>query len=357
MKKIYTITFHSVLNHGAALQTFALQKYLASKGHDAILLNYIPTYFAYQTLRPAKGIRKTLLKYSRLVKFIRFSKQHIKKTDLLLSKASLNKLPRAHAVVCGSDQIWNPKLTNNHYDKAFFLDFVTFPTTKIAYAASAGGYLLSNAPIEIQDMVARFDAIGVRESHLCEDIISKKIHPDAHFVADPTLLISDYSSIIDDRCTPRHEYIATYEVSSNTSRELLSKHAESLKAMTGLPVYHLGDKAIPAATKNLLNISPAQWVSLIKSAKYVITNSFHGCAFAMNHEKQFIYVPHVEEEKNARPYSLLNKVGLESKVAREPNSTSIIFEKYDLKLLTSFIKESQKFLDKSIKITTESKSE
>ena len=44
--KIYTITFCNTTNVGAALQEYALQKYLQLKGHEVTVVNYIPKVMA-----------------------------------------------------------------------------------------------------------------------------------------------------------------------------------------------------------------------------------------------------------------------------------------------------------------------
>ena len=42
--KIYTITCHDVYNYGAALQAYALQHYLESRGHEVEIIDYLPQY-------------------------------------------------------------------------------------------------------------------------------------------------------------------------------------------------------------------------------------------------------------------------------------------------------------------------
>lgn len=42
--RIKTITCHDVYNYGAALQAYALQQYLLSKGHEVEIIDYKPDY-------------------------------------------------------------------------------------------------------------------------------------------------------------------------------------------------------------------------------------------------------------------------------------------------------------------------
>ena len=62
-----------------------------------------------------------------------------KKTDTITCKKQLFVLDKKYdKFVVGSDQVWNLKC--HGYDGAFFLDFVSDDSKKVAYAASFGTY-------------------------------------------------------------------------------------------------------------------------------------------------------------------------------------------------------------------------
>lgn len=350
-KTVYTLTFHGVLNHGAVLQAYALQAYILNKGYSSELINYKPWYLTYQVLRPAKGIGKTILKYKRLYLFKKFSTKY-----LALNKHSITtpqdwlKLGEYHAVVCGSDQIWNKSITGKKYDPAFFLNFVSNKARKIAYAASAGGNILSQDP-QPKEYTQSFSSMGVREQHLKTDMIEHKLHNDPELVIDPTFLISDYSKIMSRKHVPNGKYIVSYEVSTDETRSKLNEFVAALKVMTGLPVYHIGDKPISAADQCLLGISPSDWIGLVQSAAMVCTNSFHGTAFSLNFSKPLVFVKHIENEKNARALSLLDKTDLNHVVYDHIDELSNrdIWQKPNKTKLAEFIKQSQDFLDNALK--------
>lgn len=346
MKKniVYTITFHSVLNHGAVLQAYALQAYLRTLNYDPVIVNYTPPYFINQVLRPAKGIGKTILKYRRLYLFKKFSEQHLTKSTRHMSEKKLTELPLAHAAICGSDQIWNKHLTNGAPDKAYYLSFIKKGTKKIAYGASAGGHTLDSSEHETLDLLKDFDAIGVRENHLCDNLKKQHAMKNVQMVSDPSLLISDYKNIMDHSKTPRSKYIVSYEVSSDTTRAEYSKYLRKIQQLTKLPTYHIGDKFLETADHNILALSPSQWLSLISSAEYVVTNSFHGTMFSMNFKKKFVFIKHIEEEKNARTMSLLKRINLEKKAVTTTEQPSEILNDYNTGELKKFIQESQSFL-------------
>ena len=349
-KTVYTLTFHSVLNHGAVLQAYALQNYILSKGYKSEIINYRPWYLTYQVLRPAKGINKTILKYKRLYLFKKFTTKHLALSrNSITSQSQFSKLENYHAVVCGSDQIWNKHITGKKHDPAFFLSFASEGSRKIAYAASAGGNLLSQEP-GLGSHTKTFDSIGVREQHLKQDILDHKLHHSPELVADPTFLISDYKAITSLKRVPSGKYIVSYEVSSDETRTKLNAFLLKLKEMTGLPVYHIGDKKISAADVCLLDISPSDWVGLIQSASLVCTNSFHGTALSLNFNKPLVFVTHIEDEKNARPLSLLNKTNLECVSYKniEELESKDIWQVYDKTKLNDFIHFSQRFLDQAL---------
>lgn len=352
-KKVNTITFHGVLNHGAVLQAYALQSYLMKNGFDSELMNYKPWYFIQQVYRPAKGFRKTFLKIKRIKLFNSFSQKYLKtQKKISFSLSQLSRNVNCDAVICGSDQIWNKNITNGELDKAFLLDFLSSNVRKIAFAASAGGNCLSNERAAVLNSLASFDSLGVREEHLRKDIVDNNINVNAKMVLDPTFLIQDYADIIDETLVPSNvEYILSYEVSTDKTRMKYNEFVKELKFKTGLPVYHIGDKQIDAADFNVLDISPSDWVAFVKNAKMICTNSFHGTAFSINFEKPFVMVSHVDESRNARPLNLLKMVDLEHCFYKNVEE----LERFDLSLKMNFnkahelIDDSKSFLLRALK--------
>ena len=58
--------------------------------------------------------------------------------------------------------------------------------------------------------------------------------------------------------------------------------------------------------------SPEDFLSLFLYADFIVTNSFHGTAFAINFERQFVVIP--RNEYNSRINSLLKLCELEEKM-------------------------------------------
>ena len=354
MKKIYTLTFQKALNYGATLQAYALVRFLKDSNLEVQIIDYIPSYFFLQRYRPAKGIKKTLEKISKLKRFSKFSQTHLPLTPKKYRTVkSLTQIRDAHAVICGSDQIWNPDLTGGKSDRAYFLDFTESPTKKIAYAASAGSRRLPDFINQVKDLLLQFDSLGVREDTLSIDLTTQLPSIESQVVVDPTLLIRDYREIFDYSIIPKEEYIATYVVGSGAMLTRFEEYIKELKKKTKLPIYHLGSKPIPSADYNFLDIGPSEWLTLIHSASFIATNSFHGTAFSINFEKDFFFFPHIIENLNSRQTTLLSRLGLMCQTVESPADLMIRelgrIPYNDVRpRLNNIIKESQDFLLKSI---------
>jgi len=347
---IYTLTFQNVLNYGAVLQAYALQKFIAKAGYRTSIVDYRPSYFSWQIYRPAKGFAKTARKYKRILLFRDFRKKYLEITHSIVRNVNdLRILPEARAFVCGSDQIWNDKITGGNVDSVFTLA-VDSPGRKIAYAASAGGHRISKQGDAVLKRIVDFHSIGTREDYLADDIKTFNKTSLIEHVVDPTLLIEDYDDLLADGNHPTGRYIASYEVSEDASREKFDIAVRRLKELTGLPVYHLGAKPIPSADHTLDVISPCDWLSTLYNATLVCTNSFHGTAFSLNFGKPFLTVSHIEAEKNARVISLLGRSKLKGRYCLDAEGISLdeVLAAYDKSSLRSFIQSSQQFLLSSL---------
>lgn len=312
---IYIFTFHGVLNHGATLQAYALQKYIISLGLDAKVVNYRPPYFLWQVYRPSKSLSRTVLKLVRLFKFRNFRRKYFYETKWIFSSSGIRPLMQYGDIcITGSDQIWNKNLTNGKHDLNFFLNFQCEGVVKAAYAASAGGSKISTSDVDAIACIQRYDFIGVREESLRLNLAEIGINEVVETVVDPTLLLSNYEELISNNVGERlklpHKYIATYEVSTDQTRKHFEDKVKELQRKTGLPVVHVGDKKLNCAEINKLAISPEEWLSIINGSYLVCTNSYHGMLMSINLRKPFFLFPHVEDEKNVRLFNVLEKCAM-----------------------------------------------
>lgn len=309
--KIGILTFYKVLNYGAVLQAYALQRALQKLGHEAFLVNYQPEALTkpykvihFKMLRHPSYCLKLFRRIFLFKPFEQFERQFLKEGNPYLSlKELIENPPGVDAYIVGSDQVWRTFFSGG--EDTFFLPFEN-NALKISYAASCGGdYAFLQDERKVQ-LVRNFNAISVREQALGAEL--EKYNIPSQTVLDPTLLDGDYAEFI--RENKLGDYILVYNVVSNANFRSKLRY---LKKLTGLPVINIGPNHICGADKNLLGVSPADWVNLLYHARYVYTNSFHGVAFSVNFKKNFLYVPngHVGD---GRVIGFLSDIGLQETV-------------------------------------------
>lgn len=324
--KIGILTFHKAINYGSVLQTWSLQEFLKSEGHDVEIIDYEPGAWKsiYGTFNKIKGF--TNLK--RNLKLLPLSYFYIKKSKNFENfrneylNLSVNKYyigsdfssfsEKYDCIICGSDQIWNIKIAD--CDPIYFLPNLKIKK-KIAYAVSVGNsdFVDIDNSEQLKKWILDFDHITVREQKTIEKLCNfTKINVATYCALDPTLLHTKevFDKIISKRIV-KEDYIFLYNIWNDNDGFRIAKEISKQK---GLPVYTVLSVrnlrlAIRIKNNNIkilfIKSSPSHYLSLIKHASFVITDSFHGTAFSVIFEKQFICVNYRKED-----YSLKNDVRL-----------------------------------------------
>lgn len=307
--KIYTITFSCTTNVGAALQEFALFSYLKNLGPDVKVVDYRPKVltkntqlsnrFKHITTIPAlvRALGLLWLDIICKIKFHNFTLKNIATTTRCYTANDIEQLPQPDLYICGSDQIWNPEITN--YDNGFFLQFDT-TALKSYYAASIGKDSLSEA--EVKNIIKRVSLINLIS--IREDVI-KKILPDltnAVSVLDPVFLLNK-ESYIKIESLPRYKnYILVYEAEINKNCADIAKHLSLKYNLKTIQIKRINNRY--KLDKVIATVSPTEFIGLIHHANIVVTNSFHGVALSIILEKSFYYV--ALKERSERVKNLLN---------------------------------------------------
>ncbi|UKM63957.1 polysaccharide pyruvyl transferase family protein [Flavobacteriaceae bacterium GSB9] len=362
--KIKTITCHEVYNHGASLQEYALLKYLENMGHEAEAIHYKPSYLSnhFNLFRISNSYfeKNLLLKIlylglklpsrlknlKRKKKFDKFSESYIKSTTKLYKTNDNLKadLPDAQAYICGSDQIWNSFFENGK-DPAFYLDFVPDNKLKISYAASfAIDKLEKNIRDFVKEKVSRLDHISVREESgkkILEDLNVQNVRQ----VLDPVFLleIDEWDKLIEAE-KEKAKYIFIYDFDSNP---LIKSMAENYKKQFGWNIITVNEM-INYADKNYFFDGPSKFLTLVKNAEFVISNSFHAVAFSIIFQKDFV-VFNRQYKINTRMRDLLASLGLSQLLISNETMVdnhqlnNINLDKVQKKL-TPLIKSSKEFL-------------
>ena len=305
--KVGILTFHRATNYGTALQAFATEKGIKKLGVDTEIIDYRPEYIErtlkVRKLRNAKSLKEILsiivnaVLYPGMAKrkaesFKRFfSLMDVSKKVCLTTDEVAQTALEYDAVLSGSDQLFNRNITGD--DMTYFLPFEH--RRKLSFASSFGERSLTKERVgEIAPFFSDFDALSVREKTAQDILLNiKSVNPDAKdatSVLDPTFLLSkdDWNEYARDNLKlPKDGYILTYYM---IETELLCKITNELQKRTGLKVVNIKPskkQVVLHQGKNLAYAGPAEFLACYKNASYVVTNSFHGTAFAINYGVPF----------------------------------------------------------------------
>lgn len=343
-------------NYGTSLQGFATIKLIELLGHDYEIIRYIKKRSLFEIARILPmylmsggfyNMKRWFIKKFHAKHTAEFAEDNAVRTRTMNAFKEKYFKPRSHfyegyadlqkgsrnydVIFVGSDQVWTPA---SLYSKFYNLLFVDDAVRKFSYASSFG---VARIPARQHKKTAhylnRLDAIGVREisgKNIVESLTSKQ----ATVVLDPTLLLSKekWESFVDAPQKYNEPYIFCYILGSN---DMTRKAVDELKKATGLKVVYLrhvdeynrdddtmGDYAP-------FDVSPLDFVNLIRHASYVLTDSFHGSIFSIIFNKQFItFYRYIQDSnsitnKNSRIDSLFDIFGLKDRIFRNNIVTEI----------------------------------
>lgn len=365
-KKIGILTIHNSTNYGAVLQAFALNKYIRDLEYDCQVIDYQQhelfkytkvlslaritwNNYPYKTLgRKFKLLISLILsapsKYRRLKSFEKFRMKYIDLSDPVKSSSEIDALGYTD-LICGSDQIWNPQITDG-IDKMYFAD-VGLEINKISYAASIGRERYkSGDELLVKELIEKMDYCAVREEQsvaYLETFVDKHIEQ----VVDPVFLLKRvvYESIafLPSKIKP---YVFLYCVIEDS---MAHKIAEKIAADNGLSlveVWH--DGSFKCGNIRICDASPQSFLGYIKNARFVITNSFHGLAFSIIMGKEFFVVNN--KWRGTRIIDLLKMIELEDRLYTD--LPIVMPEEIDYTkaymLLTKNVEKSKNFLNRAL---------
>lgn len=319
--KIGTLTFHTARNFGAVLQTYALVKKLSDLGVDAEVIDYRPQFnevrFQDPKLKDFLSLREL---YSLIFRnsYQRYNSAGFEEfIDMFIPLSSSISRSREElvaaaaeydAVICGSDQIWNPSCTEG--DLSYFLPFdKKGKQIKAAYAPSIGRTSFSEAEkSRIIPLLSDFDYLSVRETQGCT-LLNRLGFDDCSVVLDPTLLLSkdEWESIADRSCAPPEKYLLVYVMHEDMN---LLAFARKYAKLHRLKIAYISQRLFHRLKGALYfdNITPQQWVGLFLNAEVIVTNSFHGTAFGLNCGKQLFVKRIPNSRANSRMEDILTQL-------------------------------------------------
>lgn len=317
--KIGILTFHRADNYGAVLQCYALQEILKERGDEVEVINYAQQsidvayegepktfgwllkrlfsfhkYFRYLTVLPR--IRRNKQKRK---KFSAFRKEFLR----ISPQCDGNHIPTDYdRYVIGSDQLFSLNITNG-LDPVYSGNFpMKEGARRISYAVS----LNEKSFFEIGEsgwkaILNRFDAFSLRES-VYAGMLSKITDVSIPSCVDPTLLVDAMPvwNTVADKAEAPSDSVVIYEVRYQKGNE------KSLRQKAHRLAFELGVKTVDLSQAAY---GVEEWLACIRSARCVVTSSFHATVFALLFKRPLLAF-RLHDGGDARYVDLLSSLGL-----------------------------------------------
>ena len=309
MPHISILTLHFYDNFGSVLQGWALRHFLNTLPDcRAEIVPFRPSnipdyqYFSDSTLQARFWDKQAL--------FAEFRRDFMGLAEADGGDGILSAID-SEVCVAGSDIIWSREHAGLH--PAYFLSFARMGTKRVAYAASqrlrpedetlAAGYLPA------------FDAISVREA-ADVPLISKYARVPVKTALDPTLLLmrEDYAPLerTPDKL-PKEPYLLFYGLTHDPAAV---DAANLLAKRFGLRLVHyLADypaAVFPQDAECFAFCGPREFLTCVRNASLVFTNSYHGTIFSILYHRPF-YTQVTRGGMSARAVELTGALGLETR--------------------------------------------
>jgi hypothetical protein len=369
MKTIGIITYHHYYNYGTMLQAYALQKKVASLGYVSELIDFKQDNSLSKEEKMKLRIRRFPIYVKEFEKYfiLANSKEKIKQKKqkfedfynkcLVVGKQKytntaqlIENPPQYDAYIVGSDQTWNPYVANS--PEAFYLPFVSSDSKKGSYGPSlAVSKLTEEQKILYKDRLCGFAYLSCRESEgasLLEKVTGKKVVP----VVDPTLLLTGQEwNNLTSQDEIEDEYILTYFLGDKKEHR---KFVAQLSESTGLRVVSLPHSYLDIKNNKIEKIwgGPKEFLSLIRNASVVCTDSFHGTMFSINFNTNFYSFCKMDDDfadsENSRLYCALELFGLSHRLVKNGVEAPTKIEPINFKSVNNILeqkrRESMKYL-------------
>lgn len=321
-------------NYGGLLQAFALQHLLKQLGHECETIDrrkhrplkrrlktrvreYLDFVRGKQRLWPSNQLPLTVYKHLN-----KFRDQHLRMSPTITNSAQLTEYVQTqnfNAIVVGSDQVWRPRYSPELSN--FFCDFlpVNSPIKRISFAASFGvddWEFNQQQTTTSRQLLQYFDAVSVRESSGVELCKKNLNYTDAKWVIDPTLCLKPdvYRQLIGHDNVSEH-HVLTYILDHTSTKQALAENVAEHYQMQ----LHSVKPIVTLQQRNSSNLddyifpSIESWLKGFMDAKYVVTDSFHGCVFSILFNKPFVAIGN-QARGLSRFKSLLNLFELDSRL-------------------------------------------
>jgi len=226
---------------------------------------------------------------------------------------------RYDKVLTCSDQLWSPSALGSGF---YNLMFAPEGMPKISFASSFG---VSNIPWyqvkRTREYLNRIQHISMRENRGAE-IVKELTGKTVPVIMDPVFYFNkqEWETLVPPAAPEWEDYIFCYFLGANpehreVAKKLAAQTGKKIVTLRHLDRYVAGDEEFGDYAP--YDVDPARFLNILRNAAYVCTDSFHGSAFSILHEKKFIvfdrYNSNSANSKNSRIDSLCQNLGLEDR--------------------------------------------
>lgn len=363
MKTIGIITYHHYYNYGTMLQALALQEKVEQLGYQAELIDFkqdnslsryemlklrikrMPVYIKERKkYRALADSREKIKEKNELFEQFYKTYLHVGKKKYTTTQQLMENPPVYDGYVVGSDQTWNPFVANS--PEAFFLPFVENKSKKGSYGPSLAVKSLSDEKEkEYRKKLSNFSFLSCREQDGAQ-LLSRITQKEVKCVLDPTLLLSakEWGKYCEFEI-PKEPYILVYFLGEKSEHR---RAVEKIQKLTNWKIISLPASYLEMENNDYKKVwgGPKEFLSLIRGAALICTDSFHGTMFSINFQRNFFSFckssDSEESSENSRLYSALNIFGLSNRIIHNMDNLTAEDISIDYKNVIPILEEQRR---------------
>lgn len=335
-------------NYGSILTYYGLNKAVSNLGYRVLMVHEALGYNGWRVKWPTNMLS---MKFAERVGYNCTEQNHFSELPGLNSKVG--------TFIVGSDQLWNPVIGRVNDD--LFLNFVAPQNRRIAYATSFGNANRQKFNPEFiskyANQLQKFNAISVREQYAIQ-IANDVFGVAATQVVDPVFLLprEEYDALANSATvTFEGDYLAVFFLDPTTEKRRVAEAMANklgLSKIVVIPNPDDGRETVAEIFNDgrfdvMSEDSPENFLCAYRSSKYVLTDSFHGSAFAAIFKKPFSSIYNTKRGAD-RFKSLMGLLGFgENRRIREIDTVEMINDNPHVSFAIDYSDAHQRLKDRS----------
>lgn len=287
--KVGILTYHRSHNYGAYLQAYSLSHAInAMEGIECEIVNYNLKKEDNSYKRKWKKRPFNIMYYLKQDRMFHEcqGQQLLSKKEVVLENDSIKFLQdiqnQYDVLVVGSDEIW--RIATRGFPNIYWLPG-KLSCIKMSYAASGRNpqsKLTNDICYQMKEFYTDFKYIGVRDSITGFQINNVNQNAIVHRNCDPAFLYSEFKEkeqLRQDICKrwnldPSKKIVAVMYDREDAVKRLKKRIGKNCQFVA---IY----RPIWTADKNLIDLTPFEWVDVLGGCDYFVGSYFHGMIFSM----------------------------------------------------------------------------